>query len=210
MKRRDYAPVLFLCLRRARPAILRRHPRRTIAVIWIVLSIISAKLISGIDLNNDGMSDVWQQKYAVPSADASLDYDGTGLTNSQKSLLGLDPRDPNSRFHLEIVSDSANNQLRLRLDTVFGKLYQLESSSDLRNWVSFNSIITGTGNMVEISQSLPGAQMFFRARFAGDIDADGDGLTAWEEHELGTRDNSSDSDGECLMRGKSRTDLIQI
>ena len=63
------------------------------------------------------MSDVWQQKYSVPSADANLDYDGTGLTNSQKSLLGLDPRNPNSRFHLEIVSDNASNQLHLRLDT---------------------------------------------------------------------------------------------
>ncbi|PYL92756.1 MAG: hypothetical protein DMF14_02740, partial [Verrucomicrobia bacterium] len=176
----------------------RCHPRRTIALVWIVFSIISSKSISGIDLNNDGMSDVWQQKYSVPSADANLDYDGIGLTNSQKSLLGLDPRDPNSRFHLEIVSDNANNQLRLRLNTVFGKLYQLESSSDLRNWASFNSVITGTGNKVEISQSLPGAQMFFRARFAGDIDADGDGLTAWEEHELGTRDNSSDSDGDGM------------
>jgi len=86
------------------------------------------------------MSDVWQQKYSVPSADASLDYDGTGLTNSQKSLLGLDPRNPNSRFHLEIVNDSANNQLHLRLDTVFGKLYQLESSNDLRNWTSLNLV----------------------------------------------------------------------
>src|SRR5438067_11590836 len=185
MKRRDYPPVLFL--RPHRPWLVgsRRHPNRTIAVLWIVLSIISVKSISGIDLNNDGMSDIWQQKYAVPSADANLDYDGTGLTNTQKSLLGLDPRDPNSRFHLEIVSDSANNQLRLRLDTVFGKLYQLESSSDLRNWASFNSVITGTGNTVEISQSLPGAQMAFRARCAGDIDADGDGLTAWEGHAPG-------------------------
>src|SRR5437773_830175 len=206
MKRRDYAPVLFLCLHRARPAILRRHSRRTIAVIWIVLSIISAKSISGIDLNNDGMSDIWQQKYAVPSADANLDYDGTGLTNTQKSLLGLDPRDPNSRFHLEIVSDSANNQLRMRLDTVFGKLYQLESSSDLRNWDSFNSIITGTGNTVQISQSFIGTQMFFRARFAGDIDADGDGHTAWEEQELGTRDNSSDSDGDGMPDAWEVTD----
>ncbi len=198
MKRRDYAPVLFLRLHRARPAILRRHPRRTIAVIWIVLSIISAKSISGIDLNNDGMSDVWQKKYSVPSADANLDYNGSGLTNSQKSLLGLDPRDPNSRFHLEIVSDTVNNQLGLRLDTVFGKLYQLESSSDLQNWASFNSAIAGTGNTVEIVQSLPTEQVFFRAHFAGDIDADGDGLTAWEEHELGTSDNSSDSDGDGL------------
>src|SRR5437588_5779279 len=93
MKRRDYPPILFLCPFRGWPVASRRHPRRTIALVWIVLSIISSKSISGIDLNNDGMSDVWQQKYSVPSADANLDYDGTGLTNSQKSLLGLDPRD---------------------------------------------------------------------------------------------------------------------
>jgi hypothetical protein len=164
----------------------------------MVLSIISAQSISGIDLNNDGMSDIWQQKYSVPSADANLDYDGTGLANSQKSLLGLDPRNPNSRFHLEIISDNASQQLRLRLDTVFGKLYQLESSNDLRNWTSFNSAIAGTGSTVEIIQSLTGAQMFFRANFAGDIDADGDGLTTWEEHELGTSDNSSDTDGDGM------------
>src|SRR6266480_272561 len=140
MKQRDYPPLPFLRPFRIWLAGPQRHPHRIIASLWIVLSVISVKSISGIDLNNDGMSDVWQQKYSVPSADANLDYDGTGLTNSQKSLLGLDPRNPNSRFHLEIVSDSANNQLHLRLDTVFGKLYQLENSSDLQNWELFNSI----------------------------------------------------------------------
>src|SRR5438876_12334626 len=158
MKRRDYPPALFLRPFRTCLAAPRCHPRRTIALVWIVFSIISSKSISGIDLNNDGMSDVWQQKYSVPSADANLDYDGIGLTNSQKSLLGLDPRDPNPRYHLEIVNDSANNQLHLRLDTVFGKLYQLESSNELRNWASVNSVIAGTGRTVEIIQS-------FRARF---------------------------------------------
>jgi hypothetical protein len=161
MKRRNYPPILFLRPCRPWPAVVGRHRHRTIILLSMVLSIISAQSISGIDLNNDGMSDIWQQKYSVPSADANLDYDGTGLTNSQKSLLGLDPRNPNSRFHLEIVSDSASNQLHLRLDTAFGKLYQLESSNDLRNWTSLNSAIAGTGSAVEIVQSLSGTQTFF-------------------------------------------------
>src|SRR6266404_2308334 len=89
MKRRDCSPVLFWRPSRTWPAGRRRYPHRSIASLWIVLSVISVESISGIDLNNDGMSDVWQQKYSVPSADASLDYDGTGLTNSQKSPLGV-------------------------------------------------------------------------------------------------------------------------
>ena len=148
MRRNPYPPDPFLRFFRTCPPESRRYRHRIIAILCIVVSIVSAKSISGIDVNNDGMSDVWQQKYSVPSADASLDYDGTGLTNSQKSMLGLDPRNPNSRFHLEIVNDGASNQLRLRLETVFGKKYQLESSNDLRNWTSFNSAITRTGSTV--------------------------------------------------------------
>jgi pimeloyl-ACP methyl ester carboxylesterase len=171
--------------------------RITIAV-CVAVALFSAKPISGLDQNGDGMSDVWQQHYSVPSSDANLDYNGTGLTNTQKSLLGLDPRDPNARFHLDIVNDFSSNQLRLRLNTVYGKRYQVESSTDLRFWIALNSPITGTGQPAQITLPLPQPPIFFRASYAGDIDADGDGLTAWEENLLGTNDNNSDSDNDGM------------
>jgi alpha-tubulin suppressor-like RCC1 family protein len=171
--------------------------RITVAV-CVVGALFSAKPISGLDQNADGMSDVWQQQYSVPSTDADLDYNGTGLTNRQKSLLGLDPRDPSARFHLDVINDFSSNQLRLQLNTVYGKRYQIASSTDLRSWVALNSPITGTGQTAEITLPLPQPPIFFRASYAGDIDADGDGLTAWEENLLGTNDNNSDSDNDGM------------
>jgi hypothetical protein len=91
--------------------------RRFTTIACIAIALFSAKPLSGLDQNGDGLSDLWQQHYSVPSTDADLDYTGNGLTNRQKSLLGLDPRDPNARFRLDIFSDSANNQLPLVIST---------------------------------------------------------------------------------------------
>src|SRR5436309_7450694 len=149
-----------------------------VTAVAVTAALFFAKPSAGLDQNGDGMSDVWQQKYSVPSADADLDYTGTGLTNRQKSLLGLDPRDASARFRLDIVNDTANNQLRLQLPTVYGKRYQIESSTDLQSWVSLNSATTGTGGTIEIAEPVPKSPTFFRASYAGDIDADADGLTS--------------------------------
>jgi hypothetical protein len=164
----------------------------------VVLALSLAKSISGLDQNGDGMSDIWQQKYSVPSADSDLDYTGTGLTNRQKSLLGLNPRDPKAGFRLDILKDTASNQLRLQLPTVYGKRYQIESSNDLQSWISLNSAMTGTDGTVEMALPLPSSPMFFRARYAADIDSDSDGLTAWEERELGTSDQNADTDADSM------------
>ena len=193
-----HSPTRFVSGPQASAANTSRRLRLLTITFCLAVALFSAKSISGLDQNGDGMSDIWQQHYSVPSTDADLDYNGTGLTNRQKSLLGLDPRDSNARFHLDIVNDTPNNLLRLQLQTVHGKLYQIESSSDLRAWVALNSPITGTGQTLEITLPLPQPPIFFRASYAGDIDADGDGLTAWEESLLGTADNNADSDNDGM------------
>ena len=173
------------------------QPFRTLAAL-LSIAVFSARPLSGLDQNGDGLNDLWQQQYSVPSADADLDYTGNGLTNRQKSLLGLDPRDPNTGFRLNIVSDSANAQLRLQLNTVYGKRYQIESSNDLLSWSAFRSPIVGTGQSAEMVLPLSQTSTFFRATYAGDIDADGDGLAAWEERFLGTDDNNPDTDNDGI------------
>lgn len=154
-----------------------------------------------IDLNGNGMSDVWEQKFAVPSTAAAAHYDGDGFTNQQESLLGTDPRDRFSRANLEMIFDEENGDLRLRIDTEIGKLYEVETSFDLLTWTIVASAIPGTGNPRDVITTLPPEAVeraFFRYRLTGETDADGDGLTGWEEHELNTSDINDDSDGDGI------------
>ena len=156
---------------------------------------------SAIDLNNNGMSDVWEMVFSVPSDAAADHYDGDGFTNAQESVLGTDPYDLLSRAHLEMIRDPAQNELRLRIDTSIGKLYEVQTSNDLAAWSTVGPTITGTGAAIDVITTLPDESVsrgFFRYLLTGEIDTDGDLLTAWEETSFGSRDDAANSDSDTL------------
>ena len=53
-----------------------------------------------IDLNGNGMSDVWEQIYGASALSPSADTDGDGVSNLKEALAGTNPNDTNSFPHI--------------------------------------------------------------------------------------------------------------
>jgi len=160
--------------------------------------------IFAIDLDGNGRSDVWEAKYGVsPFAANDLDEDGDGHDLWDEALLGTDPSDFHSALTLTWSNDNEN--LTLTLTGLIGKVYQLESSLDGADVPSENQLWealdlrVGDGGEIAFSVSLPdstGVFSYFRVRVIGEVDSDEDGLSQWEENEIGTDDTRTDSDGD--------------
>ena len=59
-----------------------------------------------VDLNFNGMSDVWEQIYAATGLDPNADADGDGVPNGVESLAGTSPFDANSFPHITTFGNS--------------------------------------------------------------------------------------------------------
>ena len=57
-----------------------------------------------VDLDGDGMSDVWQQKFGAVGINPNGDDDGDGQTNFAESVAGTNPFDATSVFKLTRIS----------------------------------------------------------------------------------------------------------
>lgn len=100
----------------------------------------------GIDSDGDGIPDAWEQSqlYAggIPPADGDWnlslidrngDFDGDGTSNWNEYVAGTYATDSTSYLNLRITETLASH-VRLRFFGIHGKVYSLESSSDLKNW----------------------------------------------------------------------------
>jgi uncharacterized protein (DUF1800 family) len=106
-----------------------------------------------LDADGDGMSDVWEAAYGGTSLTAGGDSDGDGKTNREEAHAGTNPFDPASRLAIKEVKMTNAGTAQLRWQSVAGKDYHVEASSDFKNWSKLGGTIAGAG--AELTATIP-------------------------------------------------------
>lgn len=101
-------------------------------------------LILGIDEDNDGLPDSWEQGLIDADASGDLnnladvtrdgDADGDGLTNYQEFLAGTYALDATNNVFIDVAGVN-NGVARLQFVAARGRTYSVQSSADLKTWL---------------------------------------------------------------------------
>ncbi|MFZ0826477.1 MAG: DUF1800 family protein [Verrucomicrobiia bacterium] len=156
---------------------------------WIaVLALLASPVVGGaqmVDLNGNGMSDIWEWIYGAYGLNPNADSDGDGLSNLQEATAGTNPFDSNSVPRISPVVISGTN-LNLVMPGALGKLYQLQSVTNLgsTNWLVETGLVLRAGTNFTLPFPVLSTTKYFRIAIS-DVDSDGDGLNDWEEYQLG-------------------------
>ena len=102
-----------------------------------------------IDLNGNGLGDVWERQYEAEDLRPDGDQDGDGETNLEENRAGTDPLDTSSALSITSAT-MQENELHLSWPSVAGKRYQIEVTSDLRNWRRAAPAQGGSGKVITL------------------------------------------------------------
>src|SRR6185437_13339996 len=178
--------------------------------VLVFIFLAAAGRVSAIlDTNGNDISDIWEQIHGATGIDPNLDSDGDGFPNVMEIAAGTDPFNPNSYPKIAGVALSGTN-LVMTLPGVLGKSYQLQSAQtlgDSSSWTNESSVVMRPG-MTNVSFPVPTdvSGKFFRVMM-GDVDSDGDGLTDWEEYQLGLDPLNPNSNGRLDSNGIAISDF---
>jgi hypothetical protein len=118
------------------------------------------------DVDNDLMSDTWERAHGIDFnvANAGDDPDADGESNRDEFLAGTDPRSPASHFRIRQIAPAFAGSYSLTLDSVPGKRYQLQLSTDLITWANSGNpfFAASSGNTTNVLIAVPGPRAFFR------------------------------------------------
>jgi uncharacterized protein (DUF1800 family) len=148
---------------------------------------------AALDLNGNGLDDIWETLYGASALTANVDTDGDGFTNAQESAAGTNPFDADSHPWIAAFPGTAG-LMRLDWPGVAGKRYLILERTNVASgpWLT-NVAIVADAAMVSTNLSATNAAGFYRLS-VGDADSDGDGVTDYDERALGFNPNSAHSD----------------
>jgi hypothetical protein len=164
-----------------------RRVLRFVAALAVVL-IAGPIHARNIDLNSNGMSDIWELVYSASALAPNDDADGDGVPNFLESIAGTNPFDSNSVPRISATAQAGTN-FTVSLPASLGKQYVLQSMPGFTNgmaanWTNEMTLVARTGTVVTLTAPAGLARKFFRIAIA-DVDTDGDGVNDWEEYKLG-------------------------
>lgn len=107
--------------------------------------------LAQLDLDSDGLSDIWQQTYGAVGLSAAGDDDADGFTNLEEAIAGTDPFSAEDCPQLKFRSvPEVGEAFTFGVPTKEGKTYQLEESVTLGGFRSAGEAILGTGGEVQL------------------------------------------------------------
>ena len=154
------------------------------------------------DLNNNGMSDLWEARFGAGNLKPTDDEDGDGLTNEEEAKMGTNPFDPKSNFRVIAENSEIANSINIRFPRLPLKLQRIHSSNDLQSFVRSRPELTIDGEEFSVSFPIGSPREFFRVSVS-DRDLDSDGLSDWEENVLGSKSSAPDSLGRAVSYDKN-------
>lgn len=122
-------------------------------------SVLTVSTSAIVDLNLNGLSDIWEQLYGQHSLVPENDDDGDGYTNLQESRAGTDPLDPADSPSIVVQRlPAGDDSFEITFNTKLGRSYNLEQTEDLTQFAPSPLSWLGTGaqrtlNVIENQQS---------------------------------------------------------
>jgi type VI secretion system Hcp family effector len=122
---------------------------------------------SWVDYDQDGLPDDWEKEsgglYNPVIPDGLTDVDGDGLTGGQEFLVGTNPG-LSDRFVQSTLFSLPENHCVISFRTVTGRLYEIQSSSDLTDWHTVDSFRATANEMQSTTRPALGTFLFHRVK----------------------------------------------
>jgi len=192
---------------------LKRCAARFLRAFFLICLSLGLNNVRGqmVDLNGNGMSDIWEWIYNAYGINPNADSDGDGYSNLQEAIAGTNPFDSNSYPYIPTVFYSPTN-FSVMMPCALGKQYTLQSITTLgsTNWVVETNLVARSGTNVTLTVPTTSETKFYRVAIS-DVDSDGSGLmNDWEKYQLGLDPFNPTSNGQQDANGNALSDYSYV